>query len=96
MFCRDGCFLLGAKGFSCSLDVLLGGLGIIAISVLKKIFLALYIFFGHQNPVSGSDPDRQPKMLDPHPKPMSPDPKHWQFNYILSRFHNYLIIHCLK
>jgi hypothetical protein len=27
MFCRAGCSLLGAKGFSCGLDVLLEALG---------------------------------------------------------------------
>ncbi len=63
MFWSAGCSLLRAEGFSCSLDVLYGGLGISKLQSLikniKYLFL-LYIFpvFGHQNPWSGLDPDR--------------------------------------
>jgi hypothetical protein len=34
MFCKAGCSLLGAKGFSCSLDVLFGGLRISKLQLL--------------------------------------------------------------
>jgi hypothetical protein len=48
-----------AEGFSCSLDVLYGGLGISKLQCLirKGRKIQLYFFssvFGHQNPGSGS------------------------------------------
>ncbi len=64
------CWMFSSEGlnacFSCSLDVLYGGLGI------SKFFLQ---FLGHQNPWIRKC--IQPKMLDPDSK--SPDPKHWFF-----------------
>jgi hypothetical protein len=59
MFLSTGCFLLRAEGFSCSLGVLYGGLGISKLQFLiKKIeikFLAVNFFsiLGHQT----LDPD---------------------------------------
>jgi hypothetical protein len=38
IFFSAGCFLLRAKGFFCSFDVLIGGLGIVAIFDKKKFF----------------------------------------------------------
>jgi hypothetical protein len=78
MFLSTGCSLLRADGFSCSLGVLYGGLGISLLQFLiKKIeikFPAMIFFnFRSSNPGSGSgirirDPDPQlEKMLDPDP-----------------------------
>ncbi len=85
MFLSTGCSLLRAEGFSCSLGVLYGGLGISKWKFLiKKIeikFPAINFFsiLGHQtldpDPESGSairirNPDPQlEKMLDPDPYP---------------------------
>jgi hypothetical protein len=78
MFLITGCSLLRAEGFSCSLGVLYGGLGISKLQFLiKKIdikFLAINFFnFWSSNPGSGSvirNPDPQlEKMLDPDPYP---------------------------
>jgi hypothetical protein len=70
MFLSTGCSLLMAEGFSCSLGVLYGGLGISKLQLLiKKIeikFQAINFFpiLGHQS----LDPDPQlVKMLDPDP-----------------------------
>jgi hypothetical protein len=81
MFLSTGCSLLRSEGFSCSLGILYGGLGISKLQFLiKKI--SSYKFFsilGHQtldpDPESGSgirirNPDPQlEKMLDPDPYP---------------------------
>jgi hypothetical protein len=65
MFCA-GCPLLRAEGFSCSLDVLYGGIGIRQLQFLIKLKkLSNFCFsskffsiFGHKTPGSGLDPDR--------------------------------------
>jgi hypothetical protein len=59
MFLSAGCFLLRAEGFSCSLSVLYGGIGISKLQFLiKKIknkFPAVDFFnFRSSNPGSGS------------------------------------------
>jgi hypothetical protein len=73
MFLSTGCSLLGAEGFSCSLGILYGGLGISKLQFLiKKIeikFQAKFFFspiFGHQT-------------LDPDPvfRVRIPDPQHY-------------------
>ena len=78
MFLSTGCSLLRAEGFSCSLGVLYGGLGISKLQFLiKKIeikFPAINLFnFRSSNPGSGSGIRiRNPqfkKMLDPDPYP---------------------------
>jgi hypothetical protein len=71
MFLSTRCSLLRAEGFSCSLAVLYGGLGISKLQFLiKKIeikFPAIKFFnFRSSNPGSGSR-IRNPKMLDPDP-----------------------------
>jgi hypothetical protein len=70
------CFLLSAEGFSCSLDVLYGDLGISLLPFLIKKdikkFLC-YIFFFLVKP---PDPDLL-DMLDPDPDSISPDPQHY-------------------
>jgi hypothetical protein len=58
IFLSTGCSLLRAEGFSCSLGVLYGGLGISKLQVLikkKKLNFQLYIFFNFRssNPGSG-------------------------------------------
>jgi N-acetyl-anhydromuramyl-L-alanine amidase AmpD len=71
MFLSTGCSLLRAEGFSCSLGVIYGGLGISKLQFLiKKIeikFPAVNFFaiVGHQtlDPGSGLDPD---PYSDPH------------------------------
>ncbi len=72
MFLSTGCSLLRAEGFSCSLGVLYGGLGISKLQFLiRKIeikFPAVNFFtiLGHQT----LDPDpKLEKMLDPDPYP---------------------------
>ena len=84
MFLSYGCSLLRAEGFSCSLGVLYGGLGISKLQFLiKKIKIKFPAYFfsilGHQtlDPDLGSgcgiriwNPDPQlEKMLDPDPYP---------------------------
>jgi hypothetical protein len=82
MFLSTGCSLLRAEGFSCSLGILYGGLGISKLQFLiKKMeikFPAINFFqYRSSNPRSGSgigirDPDPQlEKMLDldPYPDP---------------------------
>jgi hypothetical protein len=80
MFLSTGCSLLRAEGFSCSLGVIYGGLGLSKLQFLiKKIeikFPAInFFYFRSSNPVSGSrfrirNPDQQlEKMLDPYPDP---------------------------
>jgi hypothetical protein len=58
MFLNTGCFLLRAEGFSCSLGVLYGGLGIRKLQFLiKKIELKypakIFFQFRSSNPGSG-------------------------------------------
>ncbi len=70
------------EGFSCSLDVLYGGLEINDLQLLikkGKNKLELYFFssvFCHQNPGSGLDPESL-EMLDPDPDQdsINPDPQ---------------------
>jgi hypothetical protein len=81
MFLSTGCSLLRAEGFSCSLGVLYGGLGIRKLQFLiKKIeikFPAKIFFFNFRSSNLGSgsgirigNPDPQlEKMLDPDPYP---------------------------
>jgi hypothetical protein len=78
MFLSTVCSLLRAEGFSCSLGVLCGGLGISKLQFLiKKIEIKFPVFFNFRssNPGSGSgirvrNPDPQlEKMLDPDPYP---------------------------
>ncbi len=57
-----GCYLLRAEGFSCSLDVFYGGLGISKLKFLKEKKISFFQFenfsnFGQQNPGSGLDPN---------------------------------------
>jgi hypothetical protein len=48
------CSLMRAEGFSCSLDVLNGGIGISKLQFLKKISAVnFFSIFVHQNPGSG-------------------------------------------
>ncbi len=58
MFWSAGCSFLRAEGFSCSLCVLYGGLGITIAIFIKKypIFFSCKFFssFGHQNPGFGT------------------------------------------
>jgi hypothetical protein len=64
MFRSDGCSLLRAEGFTCSLGVLYGGIGIQVncnfLFLKSQIFVAghFFPFFGHRNPGSELDPDR--------------------------------------
>jgi hypothetical protein len=84
--------LLRADCFSCSLDVLHAGLGISILQFLikkvdiKKNFCCKFFpVFAHRNPGSGLDPDPdryQPKMLDPDPNSMNPDPKYLKYLHI--------------
>jgi hypothetical protein len=77
--------LLRADCFSCSLDVLHGGLGISILQFLiKKIYIKknFVVNFSQFLPIETLDPDWiririgiQPKMLDPDPDSMNPDPK---------------------
>jgi hypothetical protein len=65
-------FSLRAEGFSCSLDVLYGGLGICKLQFLIKKILnffsscKFFSIFIHRNP--GIRTGIQPKMLDPDPE----------------------------
>ncbi len=82
MFLSTGCSLLRAEGFSCSLGVLNGGLGISKLQFLiKKIeikFPAIHFFqfkdikpwirIRDSDPGSGSGSQLE-KMLDPYPDP---------------------------
>ncbi len=81
IFLSTGCSLLRAEGFSCSLGVLYGGLGISKLQFLimkiENKFPAIIFFsiLGHQtldlDPGSGSgirNPQLE-KMLDPDPYP---------------------------
>ncbi len=74
-----------AEGFSCSMDVLYGGLGISRLQFFLSTNYGIKFFFfaekfvqflGHKNPGSGSVPGIQPKMLDLDPVLMNVDPKH--------------------
>ncbi len=86
-FWSAGCSLLRADGFSWSLEVLYGGLGI---SKMQYLIQKISIFFsckfvpilGHKNPGFGLDLDGYSLIslkcwLDPDPDSMNPDPKHW-------------------
>jgi hypothetical protein len=69
---------LRAEGFSCSLDVLYEGLGIRKLPFLifeQEIFFQ----FWSSKPWIRIRIGIQPKMLDPDPESMNPDPdpKHW-------------------
>ncbi len=74
---------MGAEGFSCSLDVLYGGLEISILQFflskkdIKKFSTVFFFFsFGHQNPGFGLDTDPDSlEMLDPDLDSMSPDPQ---------------------
>ncbi len=89
MFLSTGCSLLRAEGFSCSLGVLYGGIGISKLQFLiEKIEIKFpginfFSILGHQtlDPDPGSgirNPDRQfEKMLDPDPHLINADPKPW-------------------
>jgi hypothetical protein len=72
---KSGCSFLRAEGFSCSSDVLYGGLGISKIAIFDPILLN----FGSSKPriririlfLIGIPP----KMLYPDPESINPDPK---------------------
>jgi hypothetical protein len=74
MFCSAGCSLLRAEGFSCSLGVLHGGLGIskwkFLIKKIKIKFSAEIFsnFFFIKPWIRNLDPQLE-KMLDPDPDP---------------------------
>ncbi len=72
MFLSPGCSLLRAEGFSCSLGVLYGGLGISKLQYLiKKIeikFPAINFFSILSHQTLDLDPQLE-KMLDPDPYP---------------------------
>jgi hypothetical protein len=80
MFSSAGCSLLRAEGFSCSLDVLYGGLGsregfcklqFLIKKRFKQFFCCIFFlqFFCHQNPESGLDLDPDSlEILDPDPQ----------------------------
>ncbi len=72
MFLSPGCSLLRAEGFSCSLGVLYGGLGISKLQYLiKKIeikFPAINFFSILDHQTLDLDPQLE-KMLDPDPYP---------------------------
>jgi hypothetical protein len=80
-----GCSLWRAGGFSCSLDVLYGGLGISKLQFLiKKEEKKFQLYFFLQILVI--------KTLDPYPDPdsnsleiLDPDPQHW-FSHIFFIF----------
>jgi hypothetical protein len=70
------CFLLRAKGFSCSLDVLYGGLGKSKLQFLTKnfiFFLAVNFLTFFSKPWTQIRNSIQPKTPDPDPK-HCPDP----------------------
>ncbi len=68
-----------AEGFSCSLDVLYGGLSISKLQFLikkrKKSFSCICFIFWFSKPRPYPDPDSL-EMLDPDPDSMNPDPQH--------------------
>ncbi len=79
MFWSAGSSLLRAEGFSCSLDVLYGGLGISKLKFLIQKFSYFFStvnffssIFGHQI----VDPDIKPNVLVADPESMNPNPKH--------------------
>jgi|LakMenEpi03Aug12_release.lakeMendotaPanAssembly.Ray.scaffolds.fasta_scaffold1027594_1 hypothetical protein len=66
-----GCSLLKAEGFSCSLNVLYGGLGISKLQFVCLFVVNLFKFLVVKT--LDQDADRfQPKMLDPDPESMIP------------------------
>jgi hypothetical protein len=71
---NSGCSHLRAEGFSCSMGVLYGGLGISKLQI-KKVEIKFFFNFRSSNPGSGSririrNPDPQlKKMLDSDPSP---------------------------
>jgi hypothetical protein len=87
-----------AEGFSCSLDLLYGGLVISKLQFFIKKYQFFFSYkslsiFGHQNPGSGLESDQYSayKMLDPDPDSMNADPKHWRgLAYNLACFMPYL------
>jgi hypothetical protein len=76
---------LGAEGFSCSLCVLYGGLGITKLqNLIKKISLFSDVNFFQLKVIktqdSELDPDRQlGKMLYPDPPLINAEPQPWGF-----------------
>ncbi len=90
-FWSAGCSVLRAEGFSCSLDVFYGGLGISKLQffIQKNIKFFSAVNFVQFLVIKTLDPDWirigiQPKMLDP-------DPKHWVIYKILHAvFFNYM------
>jgi hypothetical protein len=70
--------LLRAEGFSCSLDAHCGGLGISKQQFLIKYFLAAHFLqFLVIKTWIRIRIGIEPKMLDPDPESMNPDPKHY-------------------
>ncbi len=91
-----GCSLLRSEGFSCSLDVLYGGLGISILQfVIKKyqIFSAVNFsqFLTSKHCIRIGI---QLKMLDPDPELMNPDSKHWLCETISTQFSSATYIVC--
>ncbi len=71
----SGCSLLRTEGFSCSVDVLYGGLRPKLQFLIQKfsaVFFSPWIWIG-----SGSVSDSL-EMLDSYPDSMNPDPQLWQ------------------
>ncbi len=75
IFWIAGCSLLRTEGFSCSLDVLYGGLEIL----IKKIFSCIFFNFRSSEPWIRNRVYSL-EMLDPDTDPDSrnPDPQQWQ------------------
>ncbi len=76
-----------AEGFSCSLDILYAGLVIRKLRLSIKKYIKKFVAVAFSTSVINTlDADWiqirirfgiQPKMLDPDPESMNPDPKHW-------------------
>ncbi len=65
-----------AEDFSCSLDVLYGGVGISKLQFLNKKYQFFSLNFWSSKPWSWIRMGIEPKMLDPDPDSMNLDPKH--------------------
>jgi hypothetical protein len=82
MFRSAGCSLLRAEDLSCNLDVLYGHLGMSKMQFLiknekyQKIFPAVSFFFSFWSSKPWIRINIQPKLMDPDPGSMNPDPKH--------------------
>jgi hypothetical protein len=76
-----GCYLLRAEGFSCSLDVFYGGLGISKLKFLKEkkniFFSSSKIFPILVNKILDPDWIRIRFRIGIQSKMLDPDPKHW-------------------